>query len=130
MDLSKLDLTKSSNEGAWVVLKHPASNEDLPMKIKIIGKDSDKFIKLSEDFRRSTLEDMKANKTVEQRIQTSKDYGDSLLIACTIEWQGIELDGKKLDCNAENVKLVYQRFGWIKEQIDTAIADRSNFIKP
>jgi len=130
MDLAKLDLTKNSNEGAWITLKHPASNEDLPMKIKVIGKDSDKFIKLSEDFRRSTLEDMKSNKTVEQRIQTSKEYGDTLLVACTLEWQGIELDGKKLDCTPENIKLVYQRFGWIKEQVDTAIADRAVFIKP
>lgn len=130
MDLNKLDLTKASNEGAWLTLKHPVSNDDLPMKIKIIGKDSDKFIKLSEDFRRSTLEDMKNNKTSEQRIQTAKEYGDNLLVACTIEWQGIELDGKKLDCTADNVKLVYQRFGWIKEQVDTAIADRALFIKP
>lgn len=130
MDLNKLDLTKASNEGTWYTLKHPSSNEDLPMKIKIIGKDSDKFIKLSEDFRRSTLDDMKNNKTVEQRIETSKEYGDNLLIACTIEWQGIELDGKKLECTPENVRLVYKRFGWIKEQIDTAIADRANFIKP
>jgi hypothetical protein len=117
MDLNSLDLTKSSND-------------DLPMKIKVIGKDSDKFIKLSEDFRRSTLEDMKSNKTVEQRIKTSKEYGDTLLIACTLEWQGIELDGKKLDCTQENIGLVYQRFAWIKEQVDTAIADRANFIKP
>lgn len=130
MDLNSLDLTKNSNEGAWITVKHPASNEDLPIKIKVIGKDSDKFIKLSEDFRRSTLEDMKSNKTVEQRIQTSKEYGDTLLVACTLEWQGIELDGKKLDCTPENIKLVYQRFGWIKEQVDTAIADRTLFIKP
>jgi hypothetical protein len=130
MDLNKLDLTKVSNDGVWVALKHPSSNEDLPMKIKIIGKDSDKFLKLSEDFRRSSLEDMKANKTVEQRMQTSKEYGDTLLIACTLDWQGIELDGKKLDCTSDNVKLVYQRFAWIKEQVDTAIADRANFIKP
>lgn len=130
MDLNKLDLTKSSNEGIWYALKHPVTNDELPMKIKVIGKDSDKFIKLSEDFRRSTLEDMKVNKTSEQRIQVAKEYGDNILIACTLEWQGIELDGKKLDCTPDNVKLVYQRFGWIKEQIDTAIADRALFIKP
>lgn len=130
MDLNTLDLTKASNAGTWYTLKHPVTSKDLPMKIKIIGKDSDKFVQLSEDFRRSSLEDMKANKTTEQRIQTSKEYGDALLVACTIEWQGIELDGKKLECNPENVKLVYQRFAWIKEQVDTAIADRSLFIKP
>ncbi len=130
MDLNKLDLTKLSNEGIWYTLKHPVSNKELPMKIKIIGKDSDKFIKLSEDFRRSSLEDMKANKTAEQRLEASKQYGDMLLAACSIEWEGIELDGKKLDCTQDNVKMVYERFAWIKEQIDSAIADRANFIKP
>ena len=130
MDLNKLDLNQLSNEGAWVDLLHPATGSKLPMKIKILGKDSDKFIQLSEEFRRSSLEDMKANKTTEQKIQSSKEYGDKLLISCTIAWEGIELDGKKLDCTPDNVKAVYQRFSWIKEQIDTAIADRANFIKP
>ena len=130
MDLAKLDLTKSSNEGVWISLKHPATDKELPMKIKIIGKDSDKFVKLSEEFRRASLDEMKNNKTIEQRLQSSKEYGDNLLVGCTLDWKDIELDGKKLDCTPENVALVYKRFGWIKEQIDTAIADRANFIKP
>ena len=130
MDLAKLDLTKSSNEGVWISLKHPATDKELPMKIKIIGKDSDKIVKLSEEFRRASLDEMKNNKTIEQRLQSSKEYGDNLLVACTLDWKDIELDGKKLDCTPENVALVYKRFGWIKEQIDTAIADRANFIKP
>lgn len=130
MDLNKLDLTKAANAGAWYTLKHPATNEALPMKIKVLGKDSDKFIQLSEDFRRSSLDDLKANKTTEQRMASAAEYGDKLLVACTLEWQGIELDGKKLDCTPDNVKLVYKRFNWIKDQIDTAIADRANFIQP
>lgn len=128
MDLSKLDLTKSSNEGAWVELKHPTTEEKLPMKVKVIGKDSDKFIEMSEKYSRSNLDDLKANKTFEQRLEKSKEYADKLLINCTLEWDGIELDGKKLDCTPENVKLVYKRFNWIREQVDAAIADRANFL--
>lgn len=128
MDLNKLDLTKASNEGAWVDLKHPATAEKLPMKIKVIGKDSDKFIEMSEKYSRSNLDDLKSNKTFEQRLEKSKEYGDQLLINCTLAWEGIELDGKKLDCTPENVKLVYKRFNWIREQVDTAIADRANFL--
>lgn len=130
MDLNKLDLTKAANAGAWYALKHPVTSEELPMKIKVLGKDSEKFIQLSEEFRRSSLDDLKANKTTEQRMASASEYGDKLLVACTLEWQGIELDGKKLDCTPENVKLVYKRFNWIKDQIDTAIADRANFIQP
>lgn len=130
MDLNKLDLTKAANAGAWYTLKHPVTSEALPMKIKVLGKDSEKFIQLSEDFRRSSLDDLKANKTTEQRMASASEYGDKLLVACTLEWQGIELDGKKLDCTPENVKLVYKRFNWIKDQVDTAIADRANFIQP
>ena len=130
MDLNKLDLTKAANAGAWYTLKHPVTSEELPMKIKVLGKDSEKFIQLSEEFRRSSLDDLKANKTTEQRMASASEYGDKLLVSCTLEWQGIELDGKKLDCTPENVKLVYKRFNWIKDQIDTAIADRANFIQP
>jgi len=128
VDLNKLDLTKSSNEGAWVDLKHPATAEKLPMKIKVIGKDSDKFIEMSEKYSRSSLDDLKTNKSFEQRLEKSKEYADSLLINCTIDWQGIELDGKKLDFTPDNVKLIYKRFNWIREQVDAAIADRANFL--
>lgn len=128
MDLNSLDLTKNSNEGAWVDLKHPATAEKLPMKIKVIGKDSDKFIEMSEKYSRSSLDDLKTNKSFEQRLEKSKEYADSLLINCTIDWQGIELDGKKLDFTPDNVKLIYKRFNWIREQVDAAIADRANFL--
>jgi len=130
MDLASLDLTKASNEGAWITLKHPATGEDLSGKIKIVGKDSTKFTQLSEEFKRKTLEDMKSSKTMAQRLENAQEQSDSILVACTLDWEGMMLDGKDLEFTESNVKMVYNRFNWIKEQIDVAIADRANFLTP
>lgn len=130
MDLATLDLTKASNDGAWITLKHPATGEDLSGRIKIVGKDSTKFTQLSEEFKRKTLEDMKSSKTMAQRMENAQEQSDAILVACTLDWDGMMLDGKDLPFSEANVKMVYSRFNWIKEQIDVAIADRANFLTP
>lgn len=130
MDLASLDLTKASNDGAWITLKHPATGEELSGRIKIVGKDSTKFTQLSEEFKRKTLDDMKSNKTMAQRMENAQEQSDSILVACTLDWDGMMLDGKDLPFTETNVKMVYSRFNWIKEQIDVAIADRANFLTP
>ena len=130
MDLASLDLTKASNDGAWITLKHPATGEDLSGKIKVVGKDSTKFIQMTEEFRRKTLEDMKSNKTMAQKLENAQEQSDAVLVACTVDWQDMMLDGKDLEFTEANVKMVYSRFNWIKEQIDVAIADRANFLTP
>jgi hypothetical protein len=130
MDLAKLDLTKASNEGAWYTLKHPATGEELSGKIKIVGKDSTKFTQMSEEFRRKTLEDMKSTKTMSQKMESAQEQSDAILVACTLDWEEMMLDGEDLPFTEANVRMIYSRFHWIKEQIDIAIADRSNFLIP
>lgn len=130
MDLAQLDLTKASNDGAWYTLKHPATGEELSAKIKILGKDSTKYTQMSDEFRRKTLDSMKSNKTMAQRMEEAQELSDSILVACTVDWADIMLDGKDLPFSELNAKMIYQRFNWIKEQIDQAIADRANFLTP
>jgi hypothetical protein len=130
MDLASLDLTKASNDGAWITLKHPATGEELSGRIKIVGKDSTKFTQLSEEFKRKALDDMKSNKTMAQRMENAQEQSDAILVACTLDWDGMMLDGQDLPFSEANVKMVYGRFNWIKEQIDVAIADRANFLTP
>lgn len=130
MDLSKLDLTKSANEGAWITLKHPASGEELTAKIKVAGKDSTKYNQITDDFRRKALDEMKSVKTITQRIEMAEEHANQLLAECTLDWKDIVLDGVNLEFTKENVSMVYKRFFWIKEQVDLAIADRANFLIP
>jgi hypothetical protein len=41
----------------------------------------------------------------------------------------ITMDKKELEFSVDNAIALYERFPWIKEQVDIAIGDRANFIK-
>lgn len=64
-------------------------------------------------------------------IKTAEDYeADSidLLVACTIDFSGIVLDGASLPFNKENAKTIYARFPWIRKQVDEAMGAVENFL--
>ena len=62
-------------------------------------------------------------------IEEIEQDGIDLLAACTTGWIGIIIEDKEIPFSTDNAVMVYERFPWIKEQVDTAIGDRANFIK-
>ncbi len=133
IDLSKIDTVKGSNEGFNIQIYHPGTMVDLEVKINVLGKDSDEFQKVSRSQSKKRMAKMskggfRAQNLTPTTEEIEKD-GLELLARCTTSWLGVVVEGKKLECNYENVIMVYERFPWIKEQVDTAIGDRANFIK-
>jgi len=129
MDLSSLDMTKFADEGATLEILHPATLEPLlhngePVTITLLGQDSSVF--RAEIQRRA-----KAQMNKRQKIDIDKVAGDSadLLAVLTVNWYGIEEGGKELECNRENAKGVYEKYGWLRQQVDEFIGDRANFFK-
>jgi len=125
MDLTQFDVVSPANEGVWMNLEHPVTGEPLDVRIKLAGIDSDYYKKelrkqqnkkFKKGFRKLSAEELEAD-TIE------------LLVACTLDWEGVELEGQALECNPENVRKIYKRFPWIKEQVDNFINDRANFLK-
>ena len=125
MDLAKLDILSPANEGVWMELEHPVTGEPLGIKIKVAGVDSDYYRK---EMRRQQ------NKRLKKGIRTIsaeelENEVIELLVACTLDWEGIEYEGKVLECNKENARMIYKKFPWIREQVDNFINDRANFLK-
>ena len=125
MELTQFDVVSPANEGVWMNLEHPVTGEPLEVKIKLAGIDSDYYKKelrrqqnkrFKKGFRKMNAEELESE-TIE------------LLVACTLDWDGVELEGQALECNPENVRKVYKQFPWIKEQVDNFINDRANFLK-
>lgn len=58
-----------------------------------------------------------------------EEEGMRTLVACVAGWENLEVDGKVPEVNPKNAELLIKRFGWLEEQVDAAIMDRSNFIK-
>lgn len=136
MDLATIDTVKGANAGVDVKIYHPGTNEDIGVNIRVLGKDSDEFQRISRAQQKRRMDKLTkggfrgANIPLESIEQDAID----LLASLTKGWKQedkstITLDGEELACTKENAVAVYERFPWIKEQIDAAIGDRANFIK-
>lgn len=130
IDLSKIDTIAGANAGFDVQIYHPGTNEDLGITIKVLGKDSDEFRKISQAQSKKRMAKIsKAGfRNSNVPLEEIERDGLELMAACTKAWTGVVIDGKALECNAVNAIELYERFPWIREQVDLAIGDRANFI--
>jgi uncharacterized protein YbcI len=123
-DLAALDTGKSAEEGVWMELEHPATNEPLGMKLKVLGVDSEQYQKaLRKQQDRRLKRGMRKVKSAEL-----ENEGIELLAQCVTEWEGFTYNKKELECNLENVRWFLKTYKWAKDQIDDFIGDRSNFL--
>jgi hypothetical protein len=132
IDLSTIDTVKGSNEGFDVRIYHPGTNEDLDIIINVLGKDSDEFQKVSRSQSKKRMAKLnkggfRGNTTIP--VEEIEQDNIILLASCTKSWSGVVVEGKEIPCTVDNAVMIYERFPWIREQIDAAIGDRANFIK-
>jgi len=136
LDLAALDTVQGSNAGFEVAIYSPATNEDLGLFITVLGKDSDVFQKVSRSQQKKRIEKMNKGgfRNMNVPIESIEADNIQLLAEATKSWrqgdkQTITVEGKELACTSENAASLYERFPWIKEQVDTAAGDRANFIR-
>ncbi|MFO0271362.1 MAG: hypothetical protein ACK53W_12610 [Gemmatimonadota bacterium] len=132
MDLSKLDTVAAADEGAIMDVLHPITQERLvdpetgeAVSLRLAGIDSERY---RAHVRRST------NRRIQNRSRkvTAEDIEAEaldLLVAVTLGWTGIDLDGKPLPYSAANAKTLYTRCPWMREQADVFVGDRANFFR-
>jgi hypothetical protein len=132
MDLATLDTVKGAGEGAVMEVLHPGDGTVLkddngqPITITLMGADSEKAKKRQRMEINKRLKNGRNSKITAEEME---ENGVNLLALCTLSWSGIKLDGRLLECSTENAAMVYQRSPWLKEQVDTFVGDRSNFLK-
>jgi hypothetical protein len=131
MDLSNLDTVAAASEGAVMPLLHPVSRAPLktddkkPITLTLLGYDSIQF----QDFERIKINRRLNGEDAPERSAEAHE-ADKLetLSLCVKSWQNIIVDGKALECTAENVRMVLKRFPWIREQVDLFVGNRANFL--
>jgi hypothetical protein len=130
MDLSTLEPTPDS---VPVQLRHPTTNERLAtasgaaITISIVGMDSEQFRTRHRAIINKRLSAGKKAKVTAEEIETESI---DTIAACITGWQNVDLDGKALEFSRANAKTLLTRLPWLREQLDEAIADRANFLKP
>lgn len=127
MDLNVLDTKKLANEGTWMRIVNIATNEDTDIEILLAGVDSKYFRDAKREWenrRRDKLEKGAGLPTADELEKARL----ATLVACTLDWRNLELEGKTLACNKVSAHYVYRNFEWVREQVDNFIADRRNFL--
>lgn len=128
MDLNDLNMTAFADKGAWFTPTHPATGEDLPMKIQLAGADSQRWQEEEKRYTDKRLKEInKRGKMLEMTSAEIEERGIHLLAAVTLGWQNIELDGQPAVFSEQNARVIYRKFKWLREQVDAFVSDRANF---
>jgi hypothetical protein len=135
IDLATLDTRTAADQGQVMEIIHPQTGEVMrqdngePVTITLAGRDSDRVKRLERANRDRMI---KAG----SRRGTSGITADDLdrqtverLVAATIAWSGIMLDGELIECNSANARRLYERVDFVREDADAFITDRANFLK-
>jgi hypothetical protein len=132
MDLANIENSYNPNDGFAVELsgpdEAPLMNEDgSRMTITVLGADSDAAVKArNASVNKHLAKGARAKVTAE----SSQADGASYLAKLTVGWN-ITMGGQKPAFSQDEAQKLYlnPRLAFIREQVDAAIAERSNFLK-
>jgi hypothetical protein len=129
MDLSTLDMAKFADEGSILEVLHPATldvqyYEGEPVSIKLLGQDSNAFRQFVQRRARNAM-----NKRQKLDIDKLSSDAAELYATLTIGWHGITEGNQPVECTFDNAKRIYEKHGWLRQQIDEFVSDRANFFK-
>lgn len=133
MDLATLDLVANAENAAIVHLRNPVTLEPLmnggqPVTISVKGADGTDYKAAQANSRlalmmyQSPVMRLTQEYSDELQIQTN-----NVLTAVTTGWSRIQVDGKELKFSRDAARALYDRFPWIKDQVDEAVNDRKRF---
>jgi hypothetical protein len=148
MDLKSLNTGVAANKGRAVALLHPATQVSIGKRFYVLGSDSKEFKRIQRKQQADLLEKQKKNRrgmyfpTPEETEANNLE----LLVALTTGWdedvvdaegkvtgvrKEIELnEGDFIPFSPEAAAEIYSDLGfsWIREQIDSEIGDRRDFL--
>lgn len=128
IDLNALDTKKGSDDGFELTLLHPQTGEALPAKVRILGVDSEAYQRTQRNQNRRRLEKQARNRRYRTTLEEVDAELMELVVAVTVGWSGMALDGKPFEYTAENAKVLYTRCPWAFDQVQAAVVDRGNFL--
>lgn len=129
-DLATLDTIATAEQGAKLELRHPATDEPLGAVLVLAGADSKTYRRHEAATLNRFLDRMaKGKRGKGKSAEEQEREGVEMLVACTLNWSGVVLDGTELPCTPENALMLYTRMPWVKEQAREFIMDRWNYLR-
>lgn len=126
-DLSEFDaLSTSQEEGLDVEIVHPKTGDPLGITIRVAGPDSQRQ---KEAVQRQVDARLRSRSNQPMTGEDIQANNLRLLASSVISWNSVMVDGEQMECTAENAARLFQRFPFIREQVDAKAGDRAAFLK-
>jgi len=131
MDLNALEV---KSETAVVALYHPTENIELKnddgssMTVTVCGKYSKRYRVIQQNQQNARLK--RAERGGKMKLSAAEIVADrlELVVSCVDSWN-IQLDGVFPECTPENIRSIFERFPWMREQIEVEMEDSQAFLK-
>jgi len=119
-------LSQAQEDGIDVSILHPGTGDDLGIKIKVAGPDSERQKKV-----RSAINNERIRMSRNKRATVAELEADALKItvASIISWSGVIENGSPVELSKENAERVLTKYPFIYDQLTSAVGDRAGFIK-
>ena len=131
-DLASIDTIAACNKPHEVEIVHPVTKEKTGAFISIVGKDSDQYraaIKaIADQSLRRDADLARRGKNDTPSIDRMERQNINALVAATVGWRNVGLDGAELPFTPENARKVYERILPVREQVQEALNDLENFM--
>lgn len=131
IDLSAFDLEADAERGTTVPLHNPRTGQPLTaddgsvVEITVQGADSKAYRQAQRDVQREVS--MRSDVQGPMGVAEVDRYACEILANVTTGWRNIVVDGSVWECNREAAQALYGRFGWIREQVDAVVTNRTKF---
>ncbi len=120
-------IAQAAIDKAWATITHPVTGAPTDMRIQVASPDSDLYKRIDRKIKNRSLTVMQKTRGRPVSIEAMDASGLELLVGITVGWEGARQDGRDLECNEENTRMLYTKFPFIREQVDTFVGDRANF---
>lgn len=126
-DLDSLETVSRAEAGASMRLKDPASGKPLAGVLVVRGYDSETYKALVNEQQRRRLDRIRAQ---DERPTPEDLDADALELDCAlvVGWSGLNVGGRPFEYSGANVRTLFARWPWIREQVGAFAAQRGHFL--
>lgn len=130
-DMADVETATKANAGVWLNLVSPLSGEASGVRFRLLGYDSDVYLKHDAEQKKQTQEYLiKALSTakVGKQIPDAPASDDiSSLASLVTAWENVFWNKEALPCTRENVIKVLTAVPDIRQQVRAFVEERANF---
>lgn len=127
MNLRDYEFRRVAEEGVSVPLLDPVTGEATGAALKLRGRDAPTLKALELEQRRRRLEQLARDGVDRIEPQQRDEEELEMLVAATVGWEGLALDGEAIPFSAEKARWLYTEFPCFFEQARVAVVKRANF---